>query len=255
MQPSEWTQGQSQYRQRGDRMFVRRLIMLGVAGVALAYSPALFLSRPALIELTSEDHVIENLAPYFWFVGAAFFFVTFVKYKAPSRFLYLKSERNLYLLLLSLVCVLGGGEEISWGQRVFGLRTPAVVESHNVQGELNIHNLEILNGVDRTGVPRHGWKRLLNFSALGNMFWFVSCLLIPLMNSVAAPRDVFRRWGVPVCPLGIGLLLMANYMTLKVTDLFIVGLNSPLTEIMETNVAFLFFLASAAMYADYSGSS
>jgi hypothetical protein len=33
-------------------------------------------------------------------------------------------------------------EEISWGQRIFGLTTPEFIMEHNVQSELTIHNLE-----------------------------------------------------------------------------------------------------------------
>ena len=34
-----------------------------------------------------------------------------------------------------------GGEEISWGQRIFGWATPDVLEDINNQGESNIHNI------------------------------------------------------------------------------------------------------------------
>ena len=39
------------------------------------------------------------------------------------------------LLLVSL-------EEISWGQRIFGLTNPDYFKQHNVQGEISLHNLD-----------------------------------------------------------------------------------------------------------------
>lgn len=38
-----------------------------------------------------------------------------------------------------------GGEEVSWGQRLFGWQLPEFFEEHNVQGELTLHNLVWLN--------------------------------------------------------------------------------------------------------------
>lgn len=41
-----------------------------------------------------------------------------------------------------LLFFFGAGEEISWGQRVFGIETPEWMNEHNKQGETNLHNLE-----------------------------------------------------------------------------------------------------------------
>ena len=38
-----------------------------------------------------------------------------------------------------------GMEEISWGQRIFNMDTPSVLETHNVKGELNFHNVDGLH--------------------------------------------------------------------------------------------------------------
>jgi hypothetical protein len=52
-------------------------------------------------------------------------------------------------MLLTLLCLFGAGEEISWGQRLFALETPDYLKDKNAQGELGIHNLVIeINGED-----------------------------------------------------------------------------------------------------------
>jgi len=46
-----------------------------------------------------------------------------------------------------LLCLFGAGEEISWGQRIFGLETPDFLSDKNAQGEIGLHNLVIeING-------------------------------------------------------------------------------------------------------------
>lgn len=42
-------------------------------------------------------------------------------------------------------------EEISWGQRMFGIQTPTELEQINVQNETNIHNIGILNQIQLYG--------------------------------------------------------------------------------------------------------
>jgi len=42
------------------------------------------------------------------------------------------------------VCVVIAGEEISWGQRIFGWGTPVALEDVNHQGESNIHNIGVV---------------------------------------------------------------------------------------------------------------
>jgi hypothetical protein len=53
------------------------------------------------------------------------------------------SERKSRKALLSLACVafvVITGEEISWGQRLFGIESSAVFAERNLQGETNLHN-------------------------------------------------------------------------------------------------------------------
>lgn len=49
---------------------------------------------------------------------------------------------STFLIFFSLGTFLVAMEEISWGQWVLAFETPELVRSHNVQHELNLHNLE-----------------------------------------------------------------------------------------------------------------
>jgi hypothetical protein len=48
---------------------------------------------------------------------------------------------SIVVLAIALFCFFSAGEEISWGQRIFHIKTPEYFEEHNTQDELNIHNL------------------------------------------------------------------------------------------------------------------
>ena len=45
--------------------------------------------------------------------------------------------------LLTLFCLFGAGEEISWGQRIFDLEAPAFFEENNAQAEIGFHNMKV----------------------------------------------------------------------------------------------------------------
>ena len=88
-----------------------------------------------------EDIIIE------WLTVLALLAVTYLCF---YRVVILrKSKAPLFLiatLVLGLLFVFGAGEEISWGQRLLGIKSPEFFMKHNTQYEMNFHNL-MLNGV------------------------------------------------------------------------------------------------------------
>lgn len=63
----------------------------------------------------------------------------FAAYRLRARF----PDRRLgaWVLAWTLACVYFAGEEVSWGQHLFGWRTPDTLQALNRQGETNLHNL------------------------------------------------------------------------------------------------------------------
>lgn len=53
-------------------------------------------------------------------------------------------ERRLFDVLVGLFCLFVAGEEMSWGQRLFGMTPPAYFLEHNRQQEINVHNFGVL---------------------------------------------------------------------------------------------------------------
>lgn len=67
-----------------------------------------------------------------------------------KRIVALRSVRNprflTIVLLLTLFCIFGAGEEIAWGQRIIGLETPEYFAQRNTQEEIGFHNMKIRIG-------------------------------------------------------------------------------------------------------------
>jgi len=84
--------------------------------------------------LAQEDGPIE-WATFVAFVMAAGWLVFGVRRVSPSWWF------QGATLLLAAFCLVVAGEEISWGQRLFGFRPPDVFLERNFQQELNVHNV------------------------------------------------------------------------------------------------------------------
>src|SRR5437899_4991509 len=89
--------------------------------------------------LIDEDHVIE------WTQFAAILAASVVFVLAAWWTLQARRKRLAALFMLVAVgTFVVAGEEISWGQRIFGFLTPDALKDINHQGESNIHNISSL---------------------------------------------------------------------------------------------------------------
>jgi len=109
-------------------------VLLGVCTLGLAFTLS-YARLPSgwAVAIGSEDGVIE-LATALSFLVAAGISARVAWGPAPPM-------RRAVHLGLALGFVLCCGEEISWGQRLFGFETPEGLQGLNVQNEANLHNL------------------------------------------------------------------------------------------------------------------
>jgi hypothetical protein len=108
---------------------------------------------------------------------------------------------------MSAVLFLATGEEISWGQRLFGYEPPSVIRRSNVQGENNLHNLG----------PVHGSQRLASI-----IFVFTLSLAIPLLFRWGPKfRERLVRWSAPVFPLWSNVLFGLGFLWMVVPRTFV----------------------------------
>jgi hypothetical protein len=90
----------------------------------------------AYLRIIVEDGPAEWLQAAFWFLSSAAGLIA-------ARRLRLAARRKLaWLMVLFMVATFFvGAEEISWGQRMVGWRTPAQLDAINLQGETTLHNI------------------------------------------------------------------------------------------------------------------
>ncbi|MFN8374143.1 MAG: hypothetical protein U0694_14860 [Anaerolineae bacterium] len=193
-----------------ERKSVYLLTAIGAIFVVLTWLLPFFLSPETTVAwMTSEDSFIENLSFFFFFGAAVVFFICFLQSPTGNNFLFIHTRRNYIYLLLALVFVFGAGEEIGWGQRVFGWATPDELAAINEQGETTIHNLPIFNSTNIAS--------LFQMNRLFLMFWFVLAVAIPVAAKLSAR---IRLWlihvGMPIVPLELGVVLMLGYGMSKV---------------------------------------
>lgn len=101
-------------------------------------------------------------------------------------------DRRLHALVwigLALFCLFAAGEEVSWGQRLLGVRSPEFFLAHNAQHETNLHNL-VVSGVK---------VNKLVFSQLMTVLAALFLVALPVLHHRNAR---LARWvdaaGVPV---------------------------------------------------------
>ena len=94
------------------------------------------LFRPVFRWVTAEDSLLEWGQFLLVFVSAALFMIMGFRLLRMGQY-----GIGLLYVLFGLGAFFVAGEEISWGQRVFGWSTPDTLDAVNHQGETNVHNI------------------------------------------------------------------------------------------------------------------
>ncbi len=130
----------------------------------------------------AEGGVVENLTAIAGFLAAiAAVAVAFQRGALPARWF------GPLFLALGLACLFLSGEELSWGQRIFGWETPEEIAAINKQKETNLHNMTEL--LDR-------YLRLI-----GGVGAFVGGMILPLVERRTGWLPFGdRAWARYLCP-------------------------------------------------------
>jgi hypothetical protein len=166
-----------------DQRWLTVSLSLLVTFIALASIEMHLFDPWLMVILANED------GPYEDFEAAAYFIAAFLLlYVVAAR-----GVRNVWVLGLAILFFLVGGEEISWGQRIFAIATPETMREVNVQGETNIHNLKGINEI----------VRALSLLTLWGLF-----VAIPLGALFRPTATLIRRLGLPVANWGTALSII-----------------------------------------------
>ncbi|WP_269159540.1 hypothetical protein [Modestobacter sp. VKM Ac-2984] len=104
-----------------------------VGAAVLLTAAALY--RPLYYAFVKEDRVLEWLQFFLFAAAAGYGLLAARRYRSSDKL------ASALFLTYGLALVFVAGEEISWGQRVLHITTPASLESANRQNELNLHNI------------------------------------------------------------------------------------------------------------------
>jgi hypothetical protein len=206
--------------------------------VVLTYC-TLFLNRDAVDAFILEDAIFESAGAAGVLLAAVFMFIVFLRARRAGKGRVYQASA----LVLTLIFFVGGMEEISWGQRIFGLETPQELKEINRQEELTAHNLEPVGG-----------KANLIF----NLFWFGFGLLLPLAAVASRRLGAFLHRVVPIVPLWVGALLALNYALSKIAraslgDIYegTQPLHRAAIEIKEADAQLLFAVGALCVLREY----
>jgi len=198
-------------------------IIIVLAGVAITTGILLFYTNVSRFEeYVKEDGIIE------WLTVVGLLLGSFV---CLSRLAVLRKKRTWWFLLvtfgLGLFLFFAAGEEISWGQRIFGLKTPEYFQEHNAQHETNLHNL-VVDGVKLN-------KLIFSVLLVGALAIFL--LIVPLLyQKNMSVRKFLDKSAVPVPQFYQVLAFVIVFMLINIIR---DGKNA---ELLECCGALIFFL-------------
>ncbi|MGE5248813.1 MAG: hypothetical protein ACM3QS_01255 [Bacteroidota bacterium] len=177
-------------------------VILTLILIALSYIP-LFLDERTLDAFVREDRIYEMLSAVYLLVSSILFAVAFFRSKVKFNLKDPAWIRKWMFLGFALLFFVAAGEEISWGQRMFGFETPNLIKERNVQKELTLHNLNIFQGEDA----------LIPMTAGRAIQWFALAFgaAIPLAARLIKAIGRFLERIFPVLPVGFSLVFLVNY--------------------------------------------
>jgi hypothetical protein len=209
-------------------------IILSLVAIILLIGFILFYTNlPAFVVYVEEDGIVEWLTV----LGLILAFAVCV-----GRFFRLRKTRSWWFLTvtigLAFLLFAAAGEEISWGQRILGIKSSAFFEKNNSQHETNFHNL-IVDGVKVN-------KVVFSFGLIGAMGIYL--LIFPVAYRY---KEGFRKFvdrsGIPLPRL---------YQVISILLLFVITEmlhHEKRAEMLEAGITLLFFLivrypANAAVF-------
>jgi len=209
--------------------------------VTLSYT-LLLLPRDTFDSLIHEDGVVE------WVGAIGLFCASFISFMGFRQARAAGANRLLTwsLFFLALLFFFGAGEEISWGQRIFGWGTPDALD--NGQHETNLHNL----GPVQNGSP------LLRTNALFAYFWFMFAFVLPAGVLVSERVRRLLDGKLPLFPILMGLLFIWNEVFSEVVERALpdslyhgtAHISTTITEIRESCFETLFAVSAFLMVAE-----
>ena len=177
-----------------------------------------FLHPNYYVVINREDHLIEWLTVVFLGLAAVLAILHGVVAKRRSR------PHMWFVLLFAVACIFFAIEEISWGQRIFGLESPEYFVEHSDQQEINLHNV----------VNEQFSVRTKHLAAIGLLGFGVAVPLLALF-------PLIRGWADRVGILVSSKVLIPGFVlaSLMTWDRYFNGQDEEVAEFFFSTLLFL----------------
>lgn len=203
---------------RMEAFFYAILLQFALFGLYFAHTNLNYFESVFVV----EDGLVEWLTVFWLMLSCVLCLSRFVTLqgKRPKLFLAM-------LLIFAAVFFFGAGEEISWGQRLLKVDSSEFFQTHNAQGEMNLHNL-VVSG-----------KKInkMIFGLTLGIIIALYCLVLPTLARKFRPvMKLVQKFAIPI-PRG-------RHVVALILLFILVEINpSPKRgEIMEFGSTLLFFL-------------
>ncbi len=206
-----------------QRLSLTESLILILTTVIVVVGFVLFFIDPALfVRYTYEDGLVEWLTVFGLLLGAGVCVYRFIKLLGRRSWIFLAVT-----LLLGTMLFVVAGEEVSWGQRIFGIESSDFFRQNNLQKETNFHNM-VVNGVKIN-------KVIFTFGLIAALGIFL--LILPYLYKRNARIKAWAdSWGIMIprnYQIIAFLLLFATTALLK---------HEKNAEVLECGAGLLFFL-------------
>ena len=140
---------------------------------------------------------------------------------------YKKFKWKLTMVVIAVLFIFAAGEEISWGQRIFGVESSEFFKDNNAQKEMNLHNLV----VGDTKINK------LIFSKLLTGVLVIYLVILPILYvKLSWVKNLITDFGVPIVKYHHTIIFIL------ITVVVIIMPSSKRWEIYEFGFAMIFFL-------------
>jgi hypothetical protein len=210
---------------RIEKLVLAFVAITTLAGLALSYINHDFFKEHFVV----EDGFTEWMTVVALLVGMVVCFrrVWLLRGQRPFSFL-------LMTTLLGLFFFFGAGEEISWGQRLFGIESSEFFQENNAQGEMNLHNLV----VNDTKI-----NKLIFGKGLALMMLLYLAVLIPLYRRKPVVQRFMDKLAIPIAA---NYQIVAYILVMLVVEVLMD--SSKKGEMLEFSGSFVFLLNVAFPY-------
>ncbi len=204
-------------------------VVIHVYGITLVFT-----NQRTLWAWIREDGLVEWLTFVVLFLALGYAVVMRIACKRTTE----RKAARRFWLILAVLFLFGALEEISYGQRVFGIETPGFLvpypsESednfYNRQSEINLHNLVI---------HHHDMNELL-YGKIVSAAVFLYLVVVPILYRRSARfRRCTDRWGVPV----IQNYQLVVFLALAMLTYAVRPWYHKVTELLELMGCFIFLI-------------